>query len=436
MNNEIIKDLNILFVEDEETIQKFTVKFLNKVVSKVFVGSNGQEGFEEFQKNKDEIDIIITDIHMPVLNGLDMIEKIREINSDIPIIITTAYNESDFIKRSVELNVSSYVLKPIDLEQLIKSLIKTAEPIMLRRQLQEAHSKANKNEEYEKLNTIFNSQENMIAIVKNNVITKANKKFYKYFNIESLSSFDSKHIFDFFIDEPGLIPKDELKKSECWAEYIKGLPEIDRIVKVVNNNNKVKIFTLGIEVYLEEEESYILTFADITLLKEKVNLLEYQATHDTLTGIYNRNKFHEMFEKEIRRNLRYKHDLSIIIVDIDHFKKINDTFGHQTGDDVLKAIPIILQSCIREHDILSRWGGEEFMILLPDTNIENAFKVAEKIRAKIESQTFTKRYLSLTASFGVSALRDEDTAENLIKRADNALYESKNQGRNLVTLAK
>lgn len=434
MSREILKDLNFLFVEDEETIQKFTSRFLDKIVNKIFVASNGEEGYNLYLKNQDKIDIIITDIHMPIMNGLDMIEKIREYSKDIPVIITTAYNETDFLKRSVQLNVSSYVIKPIDLEQLLNSLIKTAEPIVLKRQLDEAHKLVSKNEEYKRLKTIFDSQENMIAIVKDNKITKANKKLYNFFNINNLEELNkNNHIFDYFVEEPGLISMEELKQSSCWAEYIKTLSELDRIVKVENNHKNLKTFSLNIEVYLEEEDSYILTFTDITSLKEKVNLLEYQATHDNLTGIYNRNKFQQVFEKEIRRNIRYKHDLSLIIIDIDHFKLINDNYGHQIGDEVLKAIPMILQSCIREHDILARWGGEEFIILLPETNLENATKVAEKIRIKVENQKFTKRYLDLTSSFGVSSLKEDDTAENLISRADKALYKSKRSGRNLVS---
>lgn len=434
MNKEILKNFNFLFVEDEETIQKFTVKFLEKLVNKIYTAPNGEEGLKTYFEHENEIDIIITDIHMPVMNGLDMLQKIRETNDSIPVIITTAYNETDFLKRSVELNVSSYVLKPIDLEQLINSLVKTAEPIVLKRQLHEAHNLVDKNEEYKKLKTIFDSQENMISIIKDNKVIDANKKFYDYFNINDLSHFDDVHIFDYFLEEPGLIEKSELVSSPCWAEYIKGLHEIDRIVKVKNSEGVVKTFSLYIEVYIEHENSYILTFTDITLLKEKVNLLEYQATHDTLTGTYNRNKFYEMFEKEIRRNQRYHHNLSIILLDIDHFKEINDNYGHQIGDEVLKAIPQILHTCIREHDVLARWGGEEFMILLPETTIDNAFKVAEKIRSKIEKQTFTKRYLHITSSFGVSSLKEDDTTENLIHRADNALYKSKHSGRNLVSM--
>lgn len=434
MNKEIIKDLNFLFVEDESSIQEFTVKFLQKLVNKVFLASNGLEGYKTYLEHQNEIDIIITDIHMPQMNGLDMLEKIREINKNIPFIITTAYNETNFLKKSVELSVSSYVLKPIDLEQLINSLIKTAEPIVLKRQLDEAHKISNKNEEYRRLKSIFNSQENIIAIIKDNQIIEANKKFYDFFKIKKLEEFDNNHIFDYFIEEPGLISKLNIQNSECWAEFIKQLPEIDRIVKIKNNHNILKTFTLNIEIYYEEENSYIMTFTDVTSLKEKVNLLEYQATHDALTGTYNRNKFNEVFQKEIRRNKRYQHDLSIIILDIDHFKTINDNYGHQIGDEVLKALPQILRTCIREHDILARWGGEEFMILLPETNIENAFKVAEKIRVKIENQKFTKRYLNLTSSFGVSSLKEDDTPENLIHRADNALYKSKHSGRNLVSI--
>ena len=153
---------------------------------------------------------------------------------------------------------------------------------------------------------------------------------------------------------------------------------------------------------------------------------------DQLTGLHNRRYFDDHFEIEKQKVERYGNALCLIMIDIDHFKSINDQYGHPIGDKVLKEFSLLLRKNIRSSDILSRWGGEEFIILLPGTSIDNSFIIAEKIRKSIADRQFDK-IGKLTASFGVSVV-DASCASNreAIHRADKALYRAKKQGRNRV----
>ena len=162
--------------------------------------------------------------------------------------------------------------------------------------------------------------------------------------------------------------------------------------------------------------------------KKKIEAL---SVTDPLTQLFNRLKIEDVFKLEIERANRYQKPLSVIIVDIDYFKLVNDTYGHDIGDEVLKSISKILKENIRSTDTLGRWGGEEFIILVPETNKDQTTLLAEKIRISIEIYKFSK-IKNLTASFGVSSFTQDDTKESLIKKADNALYKAKEMGRNRV----
>jgi diguanylate cyclase (GGDEF)-like protein/PAS domain S-box-containing protein len=177
----------------------------------------------------------------------------------------------------------------------------------------------------------------------------------------------------------------------------------------------------------------VLNSIDITKLKEMEEELKRLSITDPLTQIYNRAKFHQALEEEIKRQRRYETDLTAIMLDIDRFKPINDTYGHDVGDKILVSLVELVKLCIRDTDIFSRWGGEEFMVLLPHTSLDNAASLAERIRVKIMKSNF-EVVGSVTCSFGVSELLPEDTDETFTKRIDNALYESKRNGRNRVTV--
>ena len=151
---------------------------------------------------------------------------------------------------------------------------------------------------------------------------------------------------------------------------------------------------------------------------------------DPLTGAYNRNKYKEIIGKEMDRAKRHKYPLSAIMTDVDFFKAINDTYGHVTGDEVLKDIVSLIMKNIRSEDYLIRWGGEEFLIIAPYASLNNAYLLAEKLRIQAELQYFSSKGIMITLSFGIAELIENENEISFIKRADNALYKAKNSGRN------
>ncbi len=152
---------------------------------------------------------------------------------------------------------------------------------------------------------------------------------------------------------------------------------------------------------------------------------------DTLTGISNRNKFEEVFAYELKQTLRYKNPLSLAIVDIDHFKKFNDEFGHLVGDEVLILLASTVKQHVRKTDLFARWGGEEFVLLFVNTNLENSLIALEKFRLIIEGMQHEKAG-RITASFGVTEYKENDTLVSMLDRADKALYHAKTDGRNCI----
>jgi diguanylate cyclase (GGDEF)-like protein len=156
------------------------------------------------------------------------------------------------------------------------------------------------------------------------------------------------------------------------------------------------------------------------------------ANNDQLTGALNRRVFDQFIQKAVFEFQRYREPFSLIICDIDHFKKINDNFGHNFGDEIIKQLHQELTKILRSSDSIARWGGEEFAILLPKTGLDVAVNVAEKVREYISNAEFVGQY-PLTISIGVSELRIEDKAEDWFDRADKALYHAKESGRNRVS---
>ncbi len=170
---------------------------------------------------------------------------------------------------------------------------------------------------------------------------------------------------------------------------------------------------------------------DITQRKRAEERVQAMAITDGLTGITNRQEFSRLLDKEMERASRYATPLSLIMYDLDHFKHINDRFGHNTGDDVLKTVAGLVNDSIRGIDHHGRWGGEEFMVLLPHTGLEAASRVAEKLRQTIASHRF-ETLGSVTASFGVVELAGGENSRSLAQRVDEALYRAKALGRNRV----
>lgn len=183
---------------------------------------------------------------------------------------------------------------------------------------------------------------------------------------------------------------------------------------------------------------------DITTLKKSEQkllaakmLAEEHASKDELTGLYNRRAFFELGKQLFKQAKRYQQRISVMMIDIDHFKNINDNHGHAVGDTVLKAFGGLLQNSVREADILARIGGEEFAVILPQTGIEEASNLAERIRERIEAEVLKHDALQIkiTASFGIaSCMAESDDLDRMLTKADDALYIAKKKGRNQVKI--
>lgn len=191
------------------------------------------------------------------------------------------------------------------------------------------------------------------------------------------------------------------------------------------------IYTAAIKQSQEEKERLE------KLVKERTKEIELLSKTDSLTGLWNRRYLEEMLELEFRRAKRYKHPVSILIVDLDHFKKINDTYGHLAGDEVLKESAKRILSTIRETDFVGRYGGEEIVVILPETKLDKAIKIAEKIKKAISKEPikFNSKEIKVTASIGISQIcpKHKDYFE-AFSEADEALYRAKKNGRNRIEI--
>jgi len=198
-------------------------------------------------------------------------------------------------------------------------------------------------------------------------------------------------------------------------------------IDIVLNNIRILFMVLTLLAILLSILLSMLTFNEN---KKRQAMYDF-AVHDALTGIYNRHGVNEVLNQKLEEFKRNKKDFSVIFFDIDFFKKVNDTYGHDMGDYVLENIVKIVATEIRASDIFARWGGEEFIIFLPNTKSIYAVDIAEKLRKLIQNHAFSN-IKNVTCSFGVTQLMEQDTKSSFLKRVDTLLYKAKESGRNKV----
>ncbi|WP_151952168.1 GGDEF domain-containing protein, partial [Aliarcobacter butzleri] len=169
---------------------------------------------------------------------------------------------------------------------------------------------------------------------------------------------------------------------------------------------------------------------------KNIEKLQYNASYDFLTKIFNRKTYFEISEEIFELSKRQNEPFSILLIDIDHFKRINDTYGHLIGDEVLKFVSSNISKLLRKSDILGRYGGEEFIVTLPNTKLDNAKTIAEKINKYIYDNHYVNETynLQLSVSVGIAQIKKETNLTDLIHKADEALYKAKNYGRNRVVV--
>lgn len=219
------------------------------------------------------------------------------------------------------------------------------------------------------------------------------------------------------------------------CQHIRGDPATSHLYVIMlsakdQSIDKVSGLDTGADAYMtkpfEPDELKAQVRAGLRIVKGRLDALI-----DPLTGLFNRRAFNKFLERELALQSRYDLELSMAMIDLDHFKGVNDTHGHDAGDDVLREVSGLLQDICRSTDLPCRWGGEEFVWLMPKTNEEGALVATERLRKLVEAQDFQQAG-KLTVSIGLTEARKDESPESLCKRADQALYQAKEGGRNQV----
>lgn len=212
---------------------------------------------------------------------------------------------------------------------------------------------------------------------------------------------------------------------------------IGMIQEIISKNDMAKRVSLKTKILeVKNIESYFNRMLDS--IQDYYEKLQELSDKDYLTGLYNRRKFEEFLSYEIKRSLRHNHRFTVLMIDLDNFKYINDTYGHASGDLVLKEVTEIFGSNLRNADILARLGGDEFAVILPETPYENGYAVVEKLRSKLESASISLMFeqISLTASFGIAEYPEQgENIEALLTGSDLAMYKAKRSGKNAIARA-
>lgn len=218
---------------------------------------------------------------------------------------------------------------------------------------------------------------------------------------------------------------DKIQASESISDMAAVREGLIRQVQAIRG--EIKLFSSTVQDYRKVTD----------MLSERFHRAQVQAMVDSLTNVLNRAAYDLKVGQVIREYARYKEPTALVLVDIDHFKKFNDTYGHKAGDMVLKSVASSITASIRESDYLFRYGGEEFVVVLSRIHRDDAAKLADKIRCQVEKDYYIHdgNQLKVTVSLGVSVLREGDTEKLLFERADQAMYAAKGKGRNRVNMA-
>jgi len=456
----------ILDIEEEIKIVKYGGILSKKIISNEVNSLNYHESIIYKSDNNSKTDIILTAILMKIdqlkdiiknskdllikrnleirdknLLHIDTLRPIIRLNKTMPSffnrIIENIHSLIHSTQEEIKLNKSEIEIKkalysklellPIFLTLVILAMLTI---LIFRRILKLSKIIIQKSN---KLQDLLDAQDNIVILTDGQEITMYNKAFTRFFSNEVVEDFEESRscICKYFLDHEDYFSLAKIKDGECWIKYLQKQDKKDRVVKLMDGNFREKLFSVSIEEFKEKDYRYVISFSDITLIKNEAKRYEVLAIYDNLTNIYNRQKFNEVFSYELNKQKRYDEKLSLIMFDIDHFKSVNDNYGHNIGDQVLVNISNAISDIIRVQDTFARWGGEEFMVLLPHTDLEGAYRVAQKMRVAIESLSFT-HIPHVTSSFGVIECSKSMSSIDIINSVDESLYRAKESGRNRV----
>ncbi len=466
--------MKILVIDDSDAIRTILRNMLVSEGYDVVVASDGEEGLARAKEERP--DLVITDVLMPGMDGFQLLQAIRNDEDlwDVPVVFYTGkYLEEEDRNLAVQIGVSRYLMKPLDAEQLlsvVKEVLedkaggrgkisgkeKIEEPVFLRAYNERLASKLkNTMIESEQMRSFLEHimegiGDGVMVIDKDYRILAANSASAQSVGMEKKNMIGR---FCYEITHKRIEPC--AGPTPCPVSLILGRGE--KVVKVLHTH----LTSQGEEHHVEITASpvrdsdgnvfaIVETFRDIMekssddelvklvkRLNEAQTHLKHMAITDELTGLRNRRYIVERLDEEFQRARRTGDFLGLIMLDIDHFKQINDVHGHLFGDLVLRVIASRIKASLRKHDIVGRVGGEEFLVICPESTLEETVIVAERIRKNINSEPIGDgiRDVEMALSAGVTALHATDlSSERLFSRADSALYKAKEEGRNRVVV--
>ncbi|WP_373002549.1 diguanylate cyclase domain-containing protein [Sulfurimonas sp.] len=418
----------ILCVDDIET-NLFTLEALfethqsDKYV--VITAMSGKEALEILLSQK--IDMILLDVMMPELDGYETAKLIlsNKKTKEIPIIFITAKKDQDTISRCYDVGGVDYLSKPYN-EQELFVRIKFHLDMVENKRVLEVEKKFTQD--------ILDMQDNLVVISDGKKVVKINRAVTKLFCLKSIDDFIAQHtcICHTFVHEDGYFHLGLVNDDELWIDVLLEQLKSKDVLVLINDmeNSQLNSFDIKAKVFGKD---FLVTLTDITSFDAESKYNEHEASYDSLTNIYNRTKLNDLFYQHIEKAKASNDTFAFIMLDIDYFKSVNDNHGHLVGDAVLIQMTNLIKKHIRDSDIFARWGGEEFVLLLPHVDLKKAEEIANYLRAKIEADKFPE-IGSITCSFGVTCYKDVDSIDSIIKRADTALYGAKDAGRNTVCI--
>lgn len=472
----------ILLIDDSKT-QLYSLKIiLSKAGFEVITADNAINGIEMTYQNMP--DLVISDIVMPSINGYQLCRLLKNdlATKHIPIVLLTILDGKIDKFWGLKAGADKFLNKESDSETLvneIKEILKNtpennlktetknvtfsenAYHVMINQILDQSLIESTIMNEFRNLAEFIVDEEKLISeifAILNSILdfdsfaiffNSANDKKKKDLTFISNQNHDElKNIsFEFFKSIFGKIERDNIQFKIIKNTSNEGEDHSNKTSLVVPIKIGEQLLG-GIGLFSDKNIEYKNQKNFTIILNELKLLMQMKHLHsrtklltiiDPLTNLYNRRHCQEVIEREFSRAKRYSSDLSIAMFDIDNFKKVNDNYGHQFGDEVLKQVSKIIISSLRNTDFAFRYGGEEILAVLTNSSTENALIPIERIRAKVENYPFefNDEYIKVTISAGISSTQEESSSsEQLTKMADEALYKAKNSGKNKVVLAK
>lgn len=423
--------MKILVVEKTKIYQRLIQAMLGDLQIDSDYVDDGQSALQALEQNR--YDLLCLDLQLPDMNGLDLCRRLRAEarTALLPIILLTADENESTIKEGLEAGATEILSKSsyAELRRGFKQLVSAMQTEVTGRVLYIEDSPMVAQLTLQLLN-------NMGLVVDHFV--RADLAWDQFL------AADYDLVITDIVVEGGFSGVGLLRRIRAMEDErnripvlaISGVDDTARRIEILRQGANDYIAKPVIEEELRARATNLITANQLfdTVRRQQQKLEEFAVT-DQLTGLYNRHYLHETAQQAVANAARYKHPLSLLLLDLDNFKAVNDTHGHDVGDRVLTELGALIRASCRDGDVAARFGGEEFMLLLVECQMADAQAKAERLRAKIESAQLAG--LKVTASVGVSTLQDcpEASFEALLKRADKAMYAAKHAGRNRVALA-